>query len=215
MQRIQDTFIQKLNTACPLAGMSLLEVGCGDGTRSVDLAQLCAHLTGVDPAENEILVAHRRKLPNAMFFVREASSLYFESNSFDAAIFTLSFHHVPAHQMPVAIDEAIRVCRPGSPIIFFEPGDEGALFNAEIHFDAWDGDEREVKQAAYKAMMCHPGLMLVDEFQDKSVFRFESPRDFIDSMQPKLHLDEIPDFLRRHNFLLDASRRVNIFRARV
>lgn len=212
MKRIKDEFFKKLTDAIPLSGKEVLEVGCGEGIRSQDIARACKFLFGVDPNEFDIGAARERNIPNALFNQGNAENLVFDDSSIDVVIFTLSFHHVPKALMRQSIDEALRVLRREGWIAFLEPGMNGSLFEAEIQFDAYDGDEREVKKNAYEAMMAHPGLALFKEIADESVFQFDSLQDFMDSMSPKKNVQGAESFLAQHNYILNAERRINIFR---
>jgi ubiquinone/menaquinone biosynthesis C-methylase UbiE len=85
--------------------------------------------------------------------------LDFQDESFDIVVFTLSLHHVPDLEMITAINEAIRVVkREWLHIVFLEPATDGTFFDAEIMFDACDGDERKEKELAHSAIMSHPHL---------------------------------------------------------
>lgn len=211
MRRIKDEFLQRIEEVVPLGGLSVLEIGCGDGSRSVAMAECCRSLVGIEPNQDQLERAVARNLVNARFQKGSAEHLPFQDQTFDVIIFTLSFHHVPLQQMSVAIDEAVRVVRPSGRIIFLEPAQEGSFFEAEIAFDACDGDERREKTAAHEAMMRHSGLQALAEVADETVFQFDSLDDFITSMVPKKNLEKIEDFLRVHDFTLNAHRRINVF----
>lgn len=101
-------------------GMSVLDVGCGPGTITADLAALVAPgpVTAVDTTR-EILdqaaeVARERDLANVEFTTADVHALDFPDDSFDV---------VHAHQVlqhvgdPVqALREMRRVCRPGGVV---------------------------------------------------------------------------------------------------
>jgi ubiquinone/menaquinone biosynthesis C-methylase UbiE len=212
VQRIKDEFLLKLLEAVPLKDQEVLEIGCGTGTRSVEIAANCKSLVGIDPSYDNTVVAGNRNITNAEFLTCAAEDLPFDANSYDVAVFTLSLHHVPEALMAQAIDEVVRVVRPEGYIVFLEPGTQGSLFDAEIEFDAFDGDERQVKWFAYNAMLLHRRLTWVVEIPDETIFQFDSLEDFLASMSPKQKIDDIGEFLRRHNFTLNASRRINVFR---
>lgn len=211
MKRIKDEFFKKLTEAISLSGKEVLEVGCGEGTRSQDIARACKFLFSIDPNESDVIAARERNIPNALFNQGVAENLSFDDKSVDVVIFKLSFHHVPKTLMEQSINEALRVLRPGGWIVFLEPGMNGSLFDAEIDFDAYDGDEREAKKDAYAAMMAHPGLVLFREIADESVFQFDSLQDFMESMSPKRNIENIESFLARHKYILNAERRIDIF----
>ncbi|MFC0599214.1 class I SAM-dependent methyltransferase [Streptomyces palmae] len=101
-------------------GMSLLDVGCGPGTITADLAELVApgRVTAVDTSapvlERARAVAEERGLTGVRFTVADVLGLDFPDGSFDV---------VHAHQVlqhvgdPVAaLREMRRVCRPGGVV---------------------------------------------------------------------------------------------------
>lgn len=115
--------------------------------------------------------------------------------------------------MTKAIDEAIRVTKSGH-IVFLEPTEKGKFFDAEIQFDACDGNERIEKRVAQQAISDHPRLQKIEEFYDETILTFESVDDFIASMQPKRKLDAIEGFLTENNFSLNAERIIGIYKFR-
>jgi len=112
--------------------------------------------------------------------------------------------------METAINEAVRVTRTNAYIIFLEPAQDGTFFDAEITFDACDGDERKEKVAAYDAIQKHRRLRSIAEIDDETVFQFDSVDDFNQSMMPKKNQRDIQEFLEKNNYILRASRRINI-----
>jgi len=101
-------------------GMSVLDVGCGPGTITADLAALVApgEVTGVDTAEDVLAEARAtaaaRGLADVRFLRADVLALDFPDASFDV---------VHAHQVlqhvgdPVAaLREMRRVCRPGGVV---------------------------------------------------------------------------------------------------
>lgn len=101
-------------------GMAVLDVGCGPGTITADLAALVApgRVTAVDTGtgilEQAAAVAAERRLENVEFAVADVHALDFPDDSFDV---------VHAHQVlqhvgdPVqALREMRRVCRPGGVV---------------------------------------------------------------------------------------------------
>jgi ubiquinone/menaquinone biosynthesis C-methylase UbiE len=212
MKRIKETFILNLEPIGVLTNKVVLEVGCGNGAHSVGIAACCAAFIGIDPNPVLVNLAISRNIPNARFSQEKAEALSFAARSFDVVIFTLSFHHIPQEHMAGAIDEAIRVVKKDGYIVFLEPGTEGSFFDAEIQFDACDGDERVAKENALTAMMEHHGLVLVREIPDETVFQFESCDDFVTTMNPHQGLGLIEEFLIENNYTLNAERRISVFR---
>lgn len=213
MERIKDGYLETLKKVISLSGKKVLEVGCGNGARTIQIAEVCLEVSAIDPnisALNQAKIDHLR--PNIHYALGEADALNFADASFDLVFFTLSLHHVPVAKMDQAIQEAVRVCKKDGHIAFLEPAFEGSFFEAEIRFDACDGDERKEKAFAYAAMLSHPHLREVAELPDETVFRFDSVDDFVTSMHPKNEdRAALTSFLQERNFILQAQRRLNIF----
>ncbi|MEY4722769.1 MAG: hypothetical protein RLZZ324_282 [Candidatus Parcubacteria bacterium] len=216
MRRIKDSYLQTLQSIITLSGKDVIEIGCGNGARTADIAALCAHVTAIDPDAQLITQAKSGGCaPNVTFGIGSADALPVIENRFDIAFFTLSFHHVPTYRMRASIEEAVRVLRYDGAIVFFEPAFDGTFFEAEVAFDACDGDERKGKAAAYAAMLSHHALVEIAERYDETVFAFDSDEDFIASMRPKKGTrEEIRAFLERNGYTLRAQRRINVFRTR-
>ncbi len=100
-----------------IPGMSLLDIGCGPGTITVDLAQLLAdgRVSGIDASAEVIAeaaaAARDRDVRNVEFGVGDLYSLADPDASFDV----VHAHQVLQHLTdPVAaLTEMRRVCRPG------------------------------------------------------------------------------------------------------
>lgn len=214
MQRIKDTYLETIQSQVSLAEKTILEIGCGTGTRTAALSKVAMHVTAIDPSEENVeqAMSSLSGSGNVELLVASAEALPFEDERFDIVFFTLSFHHVPVELMKAALDEAVRVVRAGGHIVFLEPAFCGSFFESEILFDACDGDERLAKAQAYCAMLSHRGMREVCELWDETVFTFSSAEDFIGAMNPKRGSDQLEAFLREHQFTLRALRRINIAR---
>jgi ubiquinone/menaquinone biosynthesis C-methylase UbiE len=212
MQRIKEEFLDKLEAILPLSGKEVLEVGCGEGTRSIAIAKRCKNLIAIDP-DPELIKKAQVENPseNITYQVGSAEKPPFDNEKFDMVIFTLSLHHVPIDKMKTAIDEAARIVRKDGFIVFLEPEFDGTLFESEIFFDAFDGDERKQKAVAYFVMLDHPKLKEIAEIMDETVWKLDSVDDFIESMTPKRNIDQLKSFLEKNNYILRAARRINIF----
>ncbi|MEU9008916.1 methyltransferase domain-containing protein [Streptomyces sp. NPDC048479] len=133
-------------------GLDLLDVGCGPGTITADLAELVApgRVTAVDAAEDVLHQAREaavgRGLDQVRFAVADVHALDFPDNSFDV---------VHAHQVlqhvgdPVrALREMRRVCRPGG-IVAARDSDYGAFtwFPEVPALDGWRSLYQRVARA--------------------------------------------------------------------
>ena len=96
------------------AGRSLLEVGCGIGVDSIQLAKRGFAVTAVDLTENALAVARQfaaRRGVSVDFRLGNAEGLDFPDQSFDAVYSFGVLHHTPDIERSVA--EVHRVLRPG------------------------------------------------------------------------------------------------------
>lgn len=98
-------------------GMSLLDVGCGPGTLTADLAALVAPatVTAVELTADALALARaeatRRGQSNIEFAVSDVHALRFGDASFDVVHAHQVLQHVA--DPPAALREMRRVCRPG------------------------------------------------------------------------------------------------------
>ena len=144
--RAEDTPIGVLRRwLSPLAGRTVLDIGCGGGTLARQLVAEGAQVTGVDPGL-EALATARAAVPQARFEAAGGEALPFETAAFDAAIFVNSLHHVPVQLMRAALAEALRVAR--GPVVVIEPLAEGPFFEAMRPVE----DETEIRAAALAAL---------------------------------------------------------------
>ncbi|MET9346195.1 methyltransferase domain-containing protein [Streptomyces termitum] len=134
-------------------GLDVLDVGCGPGTITADLAALVGpggRVTGVDAAEDVLAKARataaERGLENVEFAIADVHALDFPDDSFDV---------VHAHQVlqhvgdPVrALREMRRVCRPGG-VVAARDSDYGAFawYPEPPVLDAWRELYRRVARA--------------------------------------------------------------------
>src|SRR5260221_7918375 len=96
------------------AGRTLLEIGCGIGVDSIQLAERGFTVTAVDLTENALAVAKQfasRRDISVDFRLGNAEGLDFPDQSFDAVYSFGVLHHTPDIERSVA--EVHRVLRPG------------------------------------------------------------------------------------------------------
>ncbi|MBF0569433.1 MAG: class I SAM-dependent methyltransferase [Candidatus Omnitrophica bacterium] len=105
---------------------SVLDLGCGTGTLTIEIARLLAdrggRVSGIDAAPKMIDVALRKAshLANAYFDVAAAEALPFFDDSFDYVISTFFFHHIDLELKVRALDEAFRVLKPGGLFVIID-----------------------------------------------------------------------------------------------
>lgn len=121
-------------------GARVLEVGSGTGavTRIVATWPGVSAAVGVDPSP--VFVTRARELacelPQVTFETADARSLPFAKASFEAVVFHTTLCHVPEPEK--ALDEAVRVLRPGGCIAVFD----GDYASATLATRAGDGLEQ-------------------------------------------------------------------------
>jgi SAM-dependent methyltransferase len=113
------TLEEIMRLAAPQADERWLEVACGPGILSRELATRASAVHGVDMTPAMIEVARREAaaagLGNATFAVGDATALDLPTASVDGAIARFAIHHIPA---PIRmVHELARVVRPGGRII--------------------------------------------------------------------------------------------------
>ena len=98
---LRDLLVRSFPTAPdgdgPLAGLAILDIGCGAGLMSEPLARLGANVTGIDPAPGNIDVARRHaEEPGASLLYRAASleEIAAEERRFDVVLAMEVVEHV-------------------------------------------------------------------------------------------------------------------------
>ena len=120
-----DVYRDHLNTPAffellpDIAGLSGLDIGCGEGHNTRMLARRGAHVTGIDIAE--VFIAHARRTEaneplGIEYRVASAVELPFVDRTFDFATGFMSFMDIPETDRVIA--EAFRVLRPGGFLQF-------------------------------------------------------------------------------------------------
>lgn len=223
---IQDPtneYIRAITGHCGLAGKEVLEVGCGTGRITRDLARHALRVVAVDPDEAALAKARAAiPAPNVRFLPMPDGVLDFPSASFDVVIYTLSLHHVPLARMNESLQTAAGLLREGGVIVVVEPGDGGSFTEAKERFGAGSGDERPAQEAAIRAMHLLDGWTVGETVHFRVKFLFADEDDFIAAKlpgfgeKPEAYRQEVREFLARQRVpegvVLDAGRRLNVLR---
>lgn len=223
---IQDPTNQYINTIlshCPLKDRDVLEIGCGKGRITRDLARHARRVVASDPDPVPLDAARKNVADGRVEFRHAPQGIPdFPPASFDVVIYTLSLHHVPIEEMPASLTRAAGLLREGGVIVIVEPGNGGSFTEAKERFGAGSGDERPARAAAILAMQNLEGWRVEETTLFCVQMHFDSEDDFFVTMlsdrrqQSESFLNEVRDFLQKHRtadgIILDAGRRLNVLR---
>lgn len=139
------TDVEIIERLVELDGCDIVDVGCGNGAVSAELAARGAIVLGLEP--DPIQAAKNREadpIPNVTLVAGSAESIPREAGTVDAVFFGKSLHHVPKDLMDTALREAARVLKPGTGVLYsLEPDMRGEFsqlmkpFHDETVVRAW------------------------------------------------------------------------------
>ena len=136
-----------LATVGPVAGLNIIDIGCGEGRLTRALAALGARVTGCDPFIAE--TAWTEHGAGSYRLVKAAADAIPEpDHQADLVLFVFSLHHVPGEKLEAALAEARRVLRPSGRLYVAEPLAQGPHHYVVAPFH----DETAVRQAAAAAL---------------------------------------------------------------
>jgi len=223
IQDPNDRYIATILSQCELRGKELLELGCGKGRITRDLARYAGHVLACDP-DSDALEAAKRNVAAANVEFRWTPTGLPEAlpGSFDLALYTLSLHHVPEAEMSASLNQVTGMLRSDGTIVVIEPGDSGSFTEAKERFGAGSGDERPARAAAMAALNSVPGWKPCATILFRTTFQFDDEDDFLATMlpgyreQPASFVEEVRQFLAPHRgitgIVLDAERRFTLLR---
>jgi len=101
------------------SGMTVLELGCGTGYFTKELARCGADIVAVD-VSSELLEIARADCPakNVRYEIQDASALSYSDAMFDSVVGSSVLHHL---EIKEALQEIYRVLKPGGAVYFTEP----------------------------------------------------------------------------------------------
>jgi SAM-dependent methyltransferase len=102
-------------------GKKVLDMGCGYGTTTARLTEMGYDCIGIDYSP-EAVAAAKKRFPNCKFEEANAEALPYENAAFDTIILRDALHHFYGEaNFEKVKSEILRVARPHSRIIFFDP----------------------------------------------------------------------------------------------
>jgi ubiquinone/menaquinone biosynthesis C-methylase UbiE len=147
--RRDTTDLDMLERLVEPEGKDVLDIGCGGGALTRDLARRGAQVIGLEISEAQLApaIAHDAG-SGARYLIGRAEQLPLADGSVDAAVFMRTLHHVPTAGLTPALSEACRVLRPDGIVYVAEPLPQGDYFELTSLVE----DELEVRRAAQNAL---------------------------------------------------------------
>lgn len=221
IQDPSDQQIKAINALFDLTGKDVLEIGCGKGRITRDLAKFARHVVAADPDSAALQHARSAVPSNNVEFISAPNGIPpLQKNSIDLAIYSLSLHHVPADKMKNSLTTVGKLLKKGGAIMVLEPGDGGTFNAAKRRFGVGSGNEDKVKEAAIQSMQDLPGWAMSETYCFEAQFLFADREDFFRSKLPNYRQlqpakqRQIEDFLLQYKtnvgIILTTERRLNL-----
>jgi SAM-dependent methyltransferase len=100
-------------------GMTVLEMGCGTGSFTRELARSGADVVAIDVSPELLEIARAScSAPNVQYQIQNAYALSYSEGVFDSVVGSSVLHHL---EIEAAIRDIYRVLKPGGTIYFTEP----------------------------------------------------------------------------------------------
>lgn len=102
--------------------LNVLDMGCGDGATETFMQKYFPQweVCGIDVSEKSIEAARKKKMPNTVFAVCNATEIPLENESVDVVFIAGVLHHVRYHLHQAIIMEIARVLKKGGRLYLFE-----------------------------------------------------------------------------------------------
>lgn len=216
-----NQFIRQITRHCDLDGATLLEIGCGRGRVTADMARHARRVVATDPDAVALATAREAiPAPQVEFICTGGQQLDVPTDSYDLAVYSLSLHHLPITAMGESLRRVSVLLKSGGSLVVIEPGDEGSLIEAEQRFGVGCGDERKAKAAAWQSIHDLSGWRVAEPVCFRTFFHFDDELDFLTNLQPDYlsksgeWRQEVSHFLAGHKegdlITVDAERRMYI-----
>jgi ArsR family transcriptional regulator len=152
-----------------LPPMRIADIGAGEGTLSLLLAQRAELVIGIDNSgkmvEYATGVARRSGVKNVEFRLGDLEELPIPDASVDLALFSQSLHHALHPQR--AVNEAARILKPGGRIVILDLQRHNFEEARELYADVWLGfTQVELLNFFRKARVRAAGIAVVHREED-------------------------------------------------
>lgn len=174
-----NQYIQAINSHVPLTGAIILEIGCGSGRMTRDLALHAKKVVATD-LDNTLIENAKESISadNIDFLFTPDGKPGLAAGTFDIVIYSLSLHHIPKTAMRDNLLHSARLLQNNGKIIVVEPGSGGSFLDLKRRFGAGSGDEEPEKAAAAAAIKNLDGWVLSPTYTFEVDFQFIDNDDF-------------------------------------
>ena len=188
MELIRNKITEELNEeylveTLNLNGKTILELGCGNAQKTINIATNGFDRKIIACEVDEI--QHKKNLElkyeNIEFKLCGAEKILVNDNAIDIIFMFKSFHHIPINLMPQALNEIKRVLKPNGLAYISEPLFDGDLSDIIAMFH----DEEIVRKEAFNAIkksVDDKNLKLFKEIFFYSLVSYENFDDFKSKM---------------------------------
>ncbi|WP_321365724.1 class I SAM-dependent methyltransferase [uncultured Desulfuromusa sp.] len=216
-----NKYIEAINSHASLTGATVLEIGCGNGRISRNIAEYASRVVATDLNPTVLEQAKQNiQASNIDFLYTPDGTPDLPVRSFDLVIYTLSLHHIPKDKMIANLHHSGNLLKDKGKIIVVEPGDGGSFMEVKNRFGAGSGDETEERKNAAAALQRMEGWRLNPTYHFDVAFQFIDEEDFFTHKLPKYQnmpeakISELKQFLKRYStergIILTSGRCLNL-----
>lgn len=186
IQDPDNSYIRAINGHVVLHEADILEIGCGSGRMTQDIARYAKKLIATDVDKESLMQAANNIGDNPVQLLHTPQGkAQLPSASLDIVIYTLSLHHVEERNMIDNLLHSSSLLKKNGKIVVIEPGDSGSFMTIKNEYNAGSGDESIEKAAALKAMRSLPGWDLALEYRFEVGFLFDDTDEFLRNKLPR------------------------------
>jgi ubiquinone/menaquinone biosynthesis C-methylase UbiE len=163
------------------AGRSVLDVGCGTGTRLAIYQNGGCRVAGIEPSFSMLARARKKLGPLVDLRAESGAAMSFDDDFFDLVILTLVLHEITPGMRALVLEECKRVCKPNGAILLADyhtgpyPFPKGWVYRAfSLVMEVIAGREH---YANYRHFLAQQGLRPLIEDQQLTIDRSYLPGD--------------------------------------
>jgi ubiquinone/menaquinone biosynthesis C-methylase UbiE len=179
----ENQFIENILSLEVITDKTILEIGCGTGRITEELAKYAKLVVATDPNTNSISKAKTRiQSANVEYVVCAGQELPEFPYGFDLVVYSLSLHHIPPEYMMQSLKQASMKLKKGGKLMIIEPGKLGTFIDLEKDFVVGDGNEEAEKRKACLAIHNLEGWHIEQTKNFRTKFYFDSIHDFFQNV---------------------------------